>query len=73
MVLVGRDNDDVLEVVEQTILEVLTPNQKQDKDNLKEIAQSQTQMMEDMANMKADIELVKKHLEVLTGETEPEV
>lgn len=62
-----------LEVVEQLILEVLTPNQKEDKDNLRQIREYQNDIREDISIMKADIEHVKKHLELLTGEKEPDL
>ena len=62
-----------LEVVEQLILEVLTPNQKEDKDNLRQIREYQNDIREDISIMKADIEQVKKHLELLTGEKEPDL
>ena len=57
-----------LEVVIPTTPEILTPNQKEDKDNLKKERKDIQSLLENMEELLREMKEVKAHLAIMTGE-----
>lgn len=64
--LYEQEADEVLDVVDQTILEVLTPNQAQDKATILQIKEDQRVIMAGIEEMKNELKQIKTHLAIVT-------
>lgn len=68
----NRENpDESLEIVEQTILEVLTPNQAQDKENFRRIRKDQEDILEALLDIQESQKQIKAQLAIMTDEENP--
>jgi hypothetical protein len=71
MVNNSANPDEELEIVEQTILEILTPNQAQDKENMRRIRKDQEDILEAILDIQESQKQIKAQLALMTDEENP--